>query len=600
MRHCQLALFLLLSFACSSNLLAQSTQKGVAYQYNGEKPRTGLKGVLIQCDDASNNNILTASNGAFTLTLPTLKAGDPLRNVRISKKGMIVMNREAIAEWSVRKEPLVVVLRDEEEFNAEKARLEKVTKEAAQRIYEAKKAELEKEVMAGSITRKERAEKLAALQSAVESFRKQSQTYSDFLAGIDLREVSAPVRDAIELVTEGKPEAAAFILEEENFPEKINDNTADDKTRKQNILGVRLLMAVYRLSLDWSHYDNLLETVSLYLDDVVEVQIENGNHLIEKGSYAKGIDILENALVKIDSIVKPNWYLSAKNWLAEAYATTGNNEQAIRVCEEALSFMDSLEEDAMEESYTLISRASFLVLQLTSMNALRMDTEEITRKTLTAARRAARSDYALEGTSLLIVALGTKTLTLLQQNRKEEAAALKKELEEIFDNPPDGFVHNASTLSTRFLLTFGDKEESERVLRENIRICWQLAKETPWKFEPLAAQMEYNLAQILIASTPKGKRNHEIEEILDESIDILRRYSELSPEFHSMQLASSLYTLSFYLSSITLFILSSISTSLLTCIVFIPILDAPIQLLILSSKNSNSLGLILYLSSIYS
>ena len=101
MRFSKAVIPVILFLILSGVALAQTTQKGIAYRYNGEKPRTGLQGVLIQCDDASNNNVLTASDGSFTLSFPTLKAGDPLGNVRISKKGMIVMNREAVAEWSV-------------------------------------------------------------------------------------------------------------------------------------------------------------------------------------------------------------------------------------------------------------------------------------------------------------------------------------------------------------------------------------------------------------------------------------------------------------------------------------------------------------------
>ena len=173
MRFSKAVIPVILFLILSGVALAQTTQKGIAYRYNGEKPRTGLQGVLIQCDDASNNNVLTASDGSFTLSLPTLKAGDPLGNVRISKKGMIVMNREAVAEWSVRKTPLIVVLRDADEYKREKEKMEKVTQEATRRIYETKKEELERELSAGTISKKKRAEELAALQASVEEFRKQ-------------------------------------------------------------------------------------------------------------------------------------------------------------------------------------------------------------------------------------------------------------------------------------------------------------------------------------------------------------------------------------------------------------------------------------------
>lgn len=533
-------LFLILSVVA----FAQTTQKGTAYRYNGEKPRTGLQGVLIQCDEASNNNVLTASDGSFTLTLPSLKAGDPLENVRISKKGMIVMNREAVAEWSVRKTPLTVVLRDADEYKKEKDQLEKVTQVASRKIYEKKKEELERELSAGIISKKKQAEELAALQASVEEFRKQSKSYSSFLVGIDLREVTPTLRQALELVREGNPEAAAFLLEGEDFPKRILEQSSSGNDSRQDVLGARVLLAIYRFCLDWKKYENLLEQLTS-ISEKPEVHIEYGNHLVEKGLYHQGIVVLEQKTQYIDKRNNPQWYLSATNWLTEAYAATGDNEKAIRLAEETVSFIDSLGEDEMEEGLRLLFRASFMTIQSTAMASLHLDNEDITRKTIIAARRASRSDYSSEGTSLLITVLGSRLLSLLQQDRKEEAESIEKELDSLLKDDPNGFVENVATLNIRLLLAAGDKKETERILRENIDVCWGLAKDTPWKFEPVVANFEYLLASSLMSDNP-GKRKPEVEELLDESIDILRRYSNLSPEFHAYNLAQALRTLSFY------------------------------------------------------
>ena len=541
MRPCKPILPLLLLLAFNFFSFAQSRQKGTAYRYNGKNPRTVLPGVLIQCEDASNNNIVTGADGAFTLSLPSLKAGDPLHHVKVSKKGMVVMNQETVREWSVRKEPLVVVLRDEEEIRKETRQMEEAAQAAANRIYETKKSELERELREGFISKKERAERLAALQDAVEAFRKQSRSYASFLVGIDLHEVSLPIQEAIKLVTEGKPEAASFLLEEERFPERFGEGTVDDNT----VLGSRVLLAIYRLCLDWKKYESLLQKLEA-MTDKAEVQIEYGSHLIEKGDLSAGIERLEKALDRLDKTGKPQWYISAQNWLANAQSAAGNMEGAIRICESALSFMDTLEEGTCEEGFLDVSRASFLVIQTDALYSSGMDNDDIARQSITAARRAARSDYGSDGTSLLIAAYSSRLISLYNQGRKKEAKAISKELETLLAQSPETFSISATALTARMLPGAGDLEKSVQLLRENIDLCWKYAKGTPWKYEPLAATYEEMLALYILATDSSKARIPEVEELLDESVDILRRYSEIHPDLHANNLAKVLFSRSSY------------------------------------------------------
>jgi len=537
-----LLLSLSLFLCCYSS--AQSIQKGFAYRYNGKNPRTGLQGALVQCEDATNNNVITAANGSFSLSLPSLKAGASL-SVKVSKKGMIVMNRDVVAEWSVRDAPLVVVLRDAEEFKKEKERLSNTSEQAIQRIYKDKEAKLEDELLAGAISKKERAEQLAALQASIEAFRKQADSYSSFLAGIDLREVSSAIQDALALVNEGKPEAAAILLEEEDFPARLQSKQTKTETRARDELGARVLLAVYRLTLDWKKYENLLDRI-ITLSNKPEVRVEYGIHLAERGEYLKAIEILEQETKRLDRRITPEWYLSATNWLANAYSATGDNERTIHLCEDVLDYIGTSGDEGIEEDFLDLTKASFLTLQTVSMGALRMDNEDVTRKAITATRRASRSSYSSEGTSLLIIVLGNRAMTLSQQGRKEEAAALQQEIESLIAARPNGYVINPSTLTTRLLLVSEDPEALENTLRDNIDLCWELAKDTPWKYEPLIAQYEYTLATSIIAKNPSAKRIPEVEELLDESIDILRRYFDIYPESHSLGLANALLTLTEY------------------------------------------------------
>ena len=102
-----IVIFLLTTLYGQSQVIRQN---GVTYRYNGKNPRTPIGGVYIKPITAANGVVSEESSGTFTLALDNLKMGSRIGDVRVTKQGMMVFNQQAVDEWSVRKDPLCLIL----------------------------------------------------------------------------------------------------------------------------------------------------------------------------------------------------------------------------------------------------------------------------------------------------------------------------------------------------------------------------------------------------------------------------------------------------------------------------------------------------------
>ena len=116
-------LLVLMLFMFSLSVMPQTQQEGVAYQYRDGQERTPLGNVTISYDDNKRSVLSNEKDGSFRLFLPHLEMGEQIGNVTVKKKGMIVFNQDAVNEWSVRKEPLKLILCDIKEFMKRKNRI---------------------------------------------------------------------------------------------------------------------------------------------------------------------------------------------------------------------------------------------------------------------------------------------------------------------------------------------------------------------------------------------------------------------------------------------------------------------------------------------
>ena len=217
------SLFLLLSVT----IMAQ-TQQGVAYRYNGRNARTPLGNVTISYD-ANKRSTISAENGTFALTLTGKQMGDRIGQVTVKKREMMVFNQQAVDEWSIRKEPLMLILCNADEFEKQKENLIAIGRREAKKKYDKQKAELEAQLNASKIKEAEYEEALDKAYEELETLQKNMDKYVDAFVRIDLSEVSAEEQRILDMVNEGRIDEAVDAYEKLDISGKLRQARENKK-----------------------------------------------------------------------------------------------------------------------------------------------------------------------------------------------------------------------------------------------------------------------------------------------------------------------------------------------------------------------------------
>lgn len=219
---------LLLSFITTLLLIISAqaqtiTQKGITYRYNGKKPRTFIGGVYIKPVSADNGVVSDEANGTFVMSLKNLQMGSRIGSVRVTKQGMMVFNQQAVEEWSVRKDPLCLILCDANEFQKQKKRLIAIGERQAKKKYDIKLAELKEMNEAQKLKIDDYYNKLDSLEKKYQNALKHMDEYADVFARIDESEIDTLAQHAIELFNNGDIEESISMFEKGNYMKKLDD-----------------------------------------------------------------------------------------------------------------------------------------------------------------------------------------------------------------------------------------------------------------------------------------------------------------------------------------------------------------------------------------
>lgn len=93
-KTCLILLDLIVAVVCMS----QTQQKGVTYRYNGKNPHTPLGNVYLKAASATNAVLSDKTDGTFTFLFQNAKMGSPIRDVKVTKRGMMIFNQQAVDE----------------------------------------------------------------------------------------------------------------------------------------------------------------------------------------------------------------------------------------------------------------------------------------------------------------------------------------------------------------------------------------------------------------------------------------------------------------------------------------------------------------------
>ena len=283
----------LLSIACllaiTVGLSAQTvTQRGVSYQYNGKQKRTPLSGVTIR-PVSSSIAVLSDSAGTFTLQLQGLKMGSRIGTVSVKKRGMMVFNQQAVDEWSVRKDPLCLVLCDADEFDNQKQHLIEIGYRRAKQRYSSQKEALEQELAANKIKQQEYETALEAAYEELERARQHMAEYADLFARIDQSEIDTNAQEAMDLFNQGDVEGAIRRFEQGNYVEKLRQDNRDiqqaDQLRQRaeeakakavedrdrHVNSIKAQIEAYRLNNDWKKVGQTMKVLADEMETYIDI-----------------------------------------------------------------------------------------------------------------------------------------------------------------------------------------------------------------------------------------------------------------------------------------------------------------------------------------
>ena len=338
-------LFLFAAIMLSALGMAQvQTQKGMSYLYNGKNPRTPLSNVTIECATA-NNAVISDNTGAFTLTFNKLKMGDRIGLVTVKKREMMVFNQHAVDEWSIRKEPLTLILCDANEFENQKQNLIEIGRREAQKKYDRQKTELEKQLEASQIDRAKYEAELDKAWEELDRLHKHLDEYADLFARIDQSEIDSTAQQAMDLFSLGQVDEAVRLFEQGNYLEKLKASNRAieqaeqlieaaeqgkaqaEKDREEYLQSLNAQIAAYKMQNEWGKAGALLKgmadelnTAKAFFDYAIFSQKQN-QHNEANIYYVKALDAYRQLAKDDPQAYEPRVAMTLNN-LAILYKNT--------------------------------------------------------------------------------------------------------------------------------------------------------------------------------------------------------------------------------------------------------------------------------------
>ncbi len=494
-----------------------TTQKGISYRYNGKNPRTPLPNVTVECVTA-NNAVISDGVGSFTLTFNNLKMGDRMGLVTVKKREMMVFNQHAVDEWSIRKEPLCLILCDANEFEQQKQNLIEIGRREAQKKYDRQKTELEKQLEASQIDRAIYEAKLDSAWQELDRLHKHLDEYADLFARIDQSEIGTMAQQAMDLFNQGQVDEAVKLFEQGNYLEKLKISNraiqqADhlievvgqgkaqaEKDRDEYLQSLKAQVAAYKIQNEWEKAGALLKGLAdelniwEYLFDYA-LFCQNQNILSESTSYyLKALSLVRQ--ISKDNITYESDLAMILNNLGNLYKTL------IRFTESEAVFNEAL---------------------------------EIRRRLALSNPQAHNPDLAV--TLLNIGLLYSETHQFTESEEAyNEALTIYRKLAS--DNPNTYDSYLALTLNNIGILYLETQHltESEAAFNEALEIRRRLALDTPQAYNHDLAITLNNIGNLFL----KTHRIIECESAYNEALEIRRRLALDNPQAYNLDLAITL------------------------------------------------------------
>jgi tetratricopeptide (TPR) repeat protein len=545
---------------CAVSVVAQ-TQQGVTYRYNGKQKRTPLGQVSISYDGNKRTVLSDAKDGTFTLVLDGRKMGDRIGLVTVKKREMMVFNQHAVDEWSVRKEPLMLILCNADEFERQKNNYIEIGKRQAKKKYDKQKAELEAQLQARKVKQQEYEAALDKAYEDLDRLQKNIGEYADLLARIDQSELDGQMQEVLDLYERGQVDEAMSRLDAMQLG-KLLDKTLQKKSfheqgleeaTQDSVLLVSKIKSAVNLYKNSGEYEKAGENLKLLADrlNTVDDCLAFANFCYKQNQFTEAETYFQRALalLKSQSDHKSTSYQSKysrlQNNLAVLYSNTQRFTESESLYKEALEIRRRLVQSnpqAHEPDVAMILNNLALLYSDTQRFT---ESEQLYKEALEIRRRLAQTNPQAYESDL---ASSLNNLAILYQYTQQDAESesLYKEALEIHrrlahSNPQVYEPDLAGTLNNLAILYKNTQRyvEAESLYKESLKIRRRLAQSNPQAYESGVARTLYNLA-ILYQNT---QRFTESESLYKEVLEIYRRLAHSNPHAYEPDLASTLYNL---------------------------------------------------------
>ena len=507
-------LWLLVATLCVTNALAID-QLGIAYRYNGKKQRSAIGGVYVKVATSPNGVVSNEPNGQFVLKLKGLGMGDPMGLATVTKKGMMVFNKEEVDRWSVQKKPLVLIVCDANEFQKQKDRLITIGRNQAEKRYKLKLAKLEAQNAKKQLSLDLYNAKLDSIEKEKSNALAHMDEYADLFARIDESEIDAVSQKAFDLFKQGHIDEAIDLF-------KKNEQKTKSPSIREKAEEMRQL-ADSAGSLAQQDIDESMEQAKAYVEA-----------LKYKGEWEEAGRVLKelaDALGTYEAMMEYADFARRQNQYAEA-------ETYYKLCKDKIAPLvktnPELYEPQLAKVYINLGVVYYCTKRFNESEQMHKAALEIRKRLADANPQAHEPDLAVCYKHLGLLYFETQRYDESEQMHKA-ALQIRKRLADA--NPQtyeSDLADNYNNLACLYRAT-QRYAESELLSKTAMAIYKRLADANPQACEPDLARSYNNLAN-LYSDT---QRYTESEKMYKDALEILKRLADANPQAYEPDLAAT-------------------------------------------------------------
>ena len=507
-------LWLLVATLCVTNALAID-QLGIAYRYNGKKQRTPIGGVYVKVATSRNGVVSDKKNGQFVLKLDGLGMGDPLGMATVSKRGMVVLNKDEVDRWSVQKKPLVLILCDANEFQKLKDRLVAIGRSQAKKNHKQELAKLEALNAKKQLTLEQYYAKQDSIDKKMEHALAHMDEYADLFARIDESEIDAVSQKAFDLFKQGHIDEAIDLF-------KKNEQKTKSPSIREKAEEMRQLV------------DSAQTLAQRDIDEYTKQAKAYAEALKYKGEWEEAGRVLKelaNALGTYEAMMEYADFARRQNQYAEA-------ETYYKLCKDKIAPLvktnPELYEPQLAKVYINLGVVYYCTKRFNESEQMHKAALQIRKRLADANPQAHEPDLAVCYKHLGLLYFETQRYAESEQMHKA-ALQIRKRLADA--NPQtyeSDLADNYNNLACLYRAT-QRYAESELLSKTAMAIYKRLADANPQACEPDLARSYNNLAN-LYSDT---QRFTESEKMYKDALDIFKRLTEFNPQAYEPDLAAT-------------------------------------------------------------